>query len=370
VYALTVRSEYDVKRIISAFLLAGLVVAIPRAEARQFKTPDYYKAGLFNISVITGDFNHDGNLDLITGDFEYSKLYVFLGKGDGTFHKALVSQLPGPLGALAVADFNGDHIPDFAAIVGGTLAIYLSNGDGTFRNSANYDLGGGSPEWLAVADFNGDGHPDIAVTNQDGDVMLFFGRGNGKFGKPVVYKLPNEPWGVTAADLNGDQHPDLVITEFTGSAIAILMNDGRGKFKLTATYGTPSSEPYSTTVAALKNGGNADLIVGCGSGIAVFPGNGDGTFGSPTQYSYGHATGSVVADFNGDGNLDIAAVLVDFSGVELFYGNGDGTLQKPVTVKLRYGGALTLGTADFNKDGAPDLAVGTDNDLTVLLNAR
>jgi hypothetical protein len=354
-------------------VLAGLTAVAPSAEARQFKKPDYYKAGLLNWTVITGDFNHDGNLDLVTGDYDNANLYVYLGRGDGTFHKPLVTHLPGYPSVLAVGDFNGDHIPDFAAIESeSVLAIYLSNGDGTFRKSANYDLGGGSPEWLAVADFNGDGHADIAVTNQDGDVMIFFGKGNAKFGKkPAIYRLPNEPWGITASDLNGDHHPDLVITEFTGSAIAILINDGRGKFKLTATYSTPSIEPYSTTVAALKNGGNTDLIVSCTNGIAVFPGNGDGTFGSPALYGTG-ATASVVADFNGDGKPDVATASGEGREEWLFYGNGDGTLQPPVPTWLRKGdgGAITLVTADFNKDGAPDLAFGSGPDLAVLLNVR
>ena len=78
----------------------------------------------------------------------------------------------------------------------------------------------------------------------------------------------------------------------------------------------------------------------------------------------------MVADFNGDGNLDVATVCYDSLGIYLSYGNGDGTLQKPVTIKLRYGGALTLVTADFNKDHAPDLAVGSGDDLAVLMNAR
>jgi len=206
-------------------VLAGLTAIASITEARQFKKPAYYPAGLLNWTVITGDFNHDGNLDLITGDYDYSKLYIYLGKGDGTFHKPLISDIPAPT-ALAVGDFNGDHLPDFAAIEGmSTLAIYLSNGDGTFRNSANYSLGGGIAAWLAVADFDGDGHPGIAVTiNNSGrndGVMVFFGKGNGKFGKPVVYKLPNDPVGITAGDLNGDHHPDLVVIEFAGSAVAI-----------------------------------------------------------------------------------------------------------------------------------------------------
>jgi hypothetical protein len=363
-------------------VLIGLAAAMSGAEARQFKKPDYYKAGILNWTVITADFNHDGNLDLITGDFDRSKLYVFLGKGDGTFRKPLISDIPGP-SALAVGDFNGDHIPDFAAIEGrGTLAIYLGNGDGTFRNSANYGLGGGLGGSLAVADFNSDGHSDIAVTNidnygQDGSVMVFFGKGNGKFGKPVTYKLPNRPYGIAAGDFNGNHHADLAVAETEGNgAIAILMNNGRGHLKLTATYPTPSNEPASIAVAALKNGGNADLVVSCATEIVVFPGNGDGTFGTPTQYFTNEngnlAMASVVADFNGDGNLDVATAFFDNNVEQLFYGNGDGTLQKPVPIKIRKGegGTQSLVTADFNKDGAPDLVFGSSFDLAVLLNAK
>jgi hypothetical protein len=356
-------------------VLIGLAATTPSAEARQFKKPAYYPDGTLAWGVITADFNDDGNLDLITGDFDNSKVYVFLGKGDGTFQKPLISDIPSP-SALAVGDFNGDHIPDFAVVEGrSTLAIYLSNGNGTFRNSANYSLGSGLAGGLVVADFNGDGHPDIAVTNEiEGSVMVFFGKGNGKFREPVKYTLPNYPYGITAGDFNGDHHPDLVVTESGGNgAIAILMNDGQGHFKLTATYDTPSNEPVGVVVAALKNGGNLALIVSCYGGIAVFPGNGDGTFGAPTLYSTNviGAQDSVVADFNGDGNLDVATATVGFVG-SLFYGNGDGTLQKAVPIKLRQGegGTTTLVTADFNNDGFPDLAIGVSPDLAVLLNAK
>jgi hypothetical protein len=361
-------------------VLAGLAGAMPNAEARQFRKAAYYPAGIMNWTVITADFNHDGNLDLITGDFDRSKLYVFLGKGDGTFHKPLISDIPGP-STLAVGDFNGDHIPDFAAIEGrGTLAIYLGNGDGTFRNSANYGLGGGLGGNLAVADFNGDGHADIAVTNidnegQDGSVMVFFGNGKGKFKKPVIYKLPNDPYGIAAGDFNGDHHPDLVVAEGQGSAIAVLMNDGRGHFKLTATYDTPSDAPASIAVAALKNGGNADLIVSCYAGIAAFPGNGDGTFSTPTLYSTNQlglgASDSVIADFNGDGYLDVATTFQNGNVLALSYGKGDDTLDSAIGIKLAQDefSSMSLVAADFNKDGYPDLASGS-KEIVVLLNAR
>ena len=116
-------------------VLIGLAAIAPSAEARQFKTPEYYKAGLLNYAVISGDFTHDGKLDLITGDYDNWKLYVYLGKGDGTFQKPLISNITAP-GALAVGDFNGDGKTDFTgrALESGQWWTGVSNGS-TFNTS-------------------------------------------------------------------------------------------------------------------------------------------------------------------------------------------------------------------------------------------
>jgi len=369
-------------RMISALLvLAGLTVVAPSAIAGQFKKPVYYKLPTRSgpASMVTADFNGDGNLDLAIGDGATSQISVLMGKGKGAFHaaKSFSAQVPSDLG---VGDFNGDHIPDLAVVEyagsgNGTLGIYLGNGDGTFRNFANYQLGPWSNS-IAVADFNGDGRLDVAVTN-GGSVMVFFGKGDGTFGKPTTYKLPGTH-GIAAGDLNGDHLPDLVVTESQGS-VAILMNTGGGKFKRTETYPVACGQPGQPAVADLGHSGSADLAIGCESGVDVFLGNGDGTFKSPVFYStraIGVDVAQVVAaDFNHDGNLDIAAVLV-VGEPALLYGNGDGTFKPAIAIELNGdegGSALVQG--DFNHDGWSDLAILTLEpkdvaEVAVLLNAH
>lgn len=374
------------KTSILLLLFAGLLLA-PNTAARQFKKPVYYDAGSGPWSVVSADFNRDGNVDLAVSDLVTSEVKVLLGNGKGGFRFGGKFSVPGA-SAMAVGDFNGDHIPDLAVVESGgtgqsSLAMFMGNGDGSFRNSGIYALGI-EAGFLAVADLNGDGSQDIAVTNSDyadngkyGNLMIFFGRGDGTLKKPVTYNLPNSPTGVAAGDLYKDHRADLAVAELNNSSLVILTNDGRGKFKQTATYSLGQAlEPASVVISHLVHGGNADVVVtDVGGGISVLLGNGDGTFGNPTFYSTAGVGGfgpaaSVIADFNRDGKLDIATVLHQKNSA-LFYGNGDGTFQLPIPLKLIDGGPSMV-TGNFNKDGSPDLAVivQTADQIAILLNAE
>ena len=365
--------------------VAGLAILQQTALAGQFKPPVYYKVGTLPYSIVTADFNHDGNLDLAVSDLGSNQISILLGRGDGTFHTARTFSVPSCAG-LAVGDFNGDGIPDLAVVEyanygTGALGIYLGNGDGTFRTGDSYRLGPGTV-WLAAADFNGDGYLDVAVANSgsddhgtDGSVMVLFGKGNGTLGKPSTYKLTGGPFAIAAGDLNGDGHPDIAVTTNAGF-VAILMNTGNGKFKHTKTY-VAGGEPAGVAIAALgRDGkGHQDLVVSCVQGVGVLLGNGDGTFGKETIYStsgIGQApSNAVVADFNGDGNPDIADVLFEGNS-GLLYGKGDGTFKAAIPIRIHVGGGTSLTTGDFNNDQAPDLAiiVSQVNKVVVFLNTR
>ncbi len=154
------------------------------------------------------------------------------------------------------------------------------------------------------------------------------------------------------------------------------MNTGSGKFKHTNSYGA-GFEPAGIAIAALKRDGKAhqDLIISCYQGVGVLPGNGDGTFGAETIYSTGGIgvgpRDAVVADFNGDGNPDIAAGLFNGNSA-LLYGRGDGTFRNAIPIKIKTGEVESLVAGDFANHQAPDLAIpgSAGNSVAVLINSR
>ena len=84
---------------------------------------------------------------------------------------------------MAVADLNGDGIPDIvtANYTGSDVSVLIGNGDGTFQAPRNLAAGNACYD-VKVADLNGDGMPDIVVTNKDDNTVgVFLGEGKGDF---------------------------------------------------------------------------------------------------------------------------------------------------------------------------------------------
>ncbi|HKW17129.1 MAG TPA: FG-GAP-like repeat-containing protein [Terriglobales bacterium] len=204
--------------------------------------------------LVVADFNKDGKLDLATNDA------VLLGNGDGTFQ----SPISTPVGGIAaVGDFNNDGILDFVALNGSNqVSIMFGNGDGRFQSPENFVIGGTASS-VAVSDFNKDGKLDIAVLNSGlGDVVILLGNGDGTFSPPRYF---GESWGfgpIVAGDLNGDGFPDIVV-----AGTAILFNRPPGADPLLSTnavrFGNQAvgsqSGPQAVT---LSNSGQAPLSLG------------------------------------------------------------------------------------------------------------
>ena len=331
-------------------------------------------------SVATGDFNGDGILDMAVTNSLGNTVTILLGNGDGTFTATQNSPATGnkPMGVVA-GDFNGDGILDLAVAnsLGNTVTILLGNGDGTFTAAADSPNTGSSPTYIAAGDFNGDGKLDLAVVNSTGSgssMTILLGNGDGTF-----TAMPDSPangyalGAVVVGDFNRDGNLDLAVEDQTGTLMILL---GRGDGTFNFFWNTPN-QPFvygaQNLVSADFNGdGNLDLaVVNTNENtVSILLGNGDGTFtATPNSSATGASPNSIaVGDFNGDGNLDLAISVAggDVTPITILLGNGDGTFAAAQNIPPRATCPISVAAGDWNGDGVSDLVIvnGCGNLLT------
>jgi hypothetical protein len=351
-----------------------------------------------------GDFDNDDRLDMIV--YGFGQVGVFSGKGDGTFSPISLGQYSGSLGGdqqPAPADFNADGKLDFiwTETVYGKVSLFTNRGNGTFvaanavrPSNASQDFPnntewGGNVIAVGSGDFNGDSLTDTLVFDftraantgfADIDFGLSDGKGNFQFtvaipgnqiaANNIVTALP------TTGDFNGDHRSDVIFTTHQGLSVALANSDGTSQTPIVLNFPVPiACDPiYYGDVGDVNNDGNLDIVASysqnpnCGptkdtpTGIFVMLGDGTGHFnGTFTQF--GAALYFIrLADFNGDGKLDITVQdLVKSGGVFSNYvipGNGDGTFNTSVAVAQKTQEIISgIVTGDYNGDGRQDLTL-------------
>jgi hypothetical protein len=321
--------------------------------------------------MATGDFNHDGLLDVVTTDNSRT-LSVLLGNGDGTFQPAVNYTVPQPKN-VAVADFNRDGKLDLAISSNFSTVVMLGNGDGTFKAPIAASAQGGAQ---AVGDFNGDGIPDLALSGTPAYILL--GKGDGTFQPPVSNgNALFAGFGVAAGDFNGDGKLDVIAGSQDG--IFVMLGDGKGNLSNPVDVGF-GADPTQVAVGDFNGDHKLDVVAldSLGGNLWVLPGNGNGTFQAATSYVIGTAqalaTSMLIADLNGDGILDLAVTgQTPLSGVQflnnpgtilVFSGNGDGTFQPAVQYNPTGQVDWALAAGDFNGDGRSDLAFVSNRSST------
>jgi hypothetical protein len=319
------------------------------------------------------DLNGDGKMDLaVLNDVA---LYVLLGDGSGNFSSPTPYNQGGFQTVLAFGDFNGDGFPDAAVANFPGINVLLNDGAGGFPTSVFINTGE-EPSGLAVADFNLDGNLDLAVSDFQADsISILLGNGNGGFASPVIFAAGTSPAGLVVADFDHDGVPDLASAEYgtvaTGGDLRIFKGVGDGAFQTAASY--PLGGNADIVVRAdFNHDGNADLAIGVfnsNAQVAVFVGNGNGGFAQSASVPGSALFGSLAAaDIDGNRTPDLVFLNGNATKAEVALGNGDGSFRAVRQVSLPHsGGSYTVSTGDLNGDGRTDIFTPLDMGTGVLL---
>ena len=317
-------------------------------------------------SVVIGDFNHDGKLDLATTTAAGSQLEIYLGNGDGTFQvgKPLVESGSAQENtqSIVAADMNHDGKTDLVQIVsnnntvGNQMQIWLSKGDGTFTAGQRVTGIQAGPAQGELGDFDGDGKPDIAILQGfegASSVTVYYGDNAGHLGSPASLTDPNG-------------YDDF----YSSSPVGDVLNVGRSAIVSNRTiYGIEGTGSYLPQIGIFQGNANRTLsfqvvnTTQCPIDISVadFDGDGLNDLAYSSQSCSGSQSGQVNFDFKkGLGGGTFADEQLFYE--TMYYAGGDMQLLKS--------SAETRPDLVFSQDTGPlNASNNAPQELTLLENA-
>lgn len=354
----------------------GFLLLICSAKAQITFQPatSYYGAGTNTSDLASGDFNGDGFKDIVISNVFGSTHGTFLGSSIGTFtnsfNSAAISYQPYN---IAVADFDNNTKLDVAFTDNyNTARTAGGTGIGTFTVIPTSAFATGANLFdMIAADFNNDGRPDLATANNNGaNITVALCSITGTFGVSTNFAVGSFPYSLTSGDFNNDGNKDIAVakgTPITGS-VSVLFGNGAGSFGAPVDY-IAGFKPRSVKAADFNGDGNLDLAIANydSNNISILLGSTTGTFATAVNYNViSNPTSLVCEDIDGDTKIDLA--VTNSNIVSVLKGNGLGTFIGGVNFTIPGGNALRLIAGNFNNDTKIDLAVSQYNGMAVFLN--
>jgi hypothetical protein len=324
--------------------------------------------------ILVQDVTDDGHPDVLTVNYWGNNLLLSAGTPSGELDEPeLITHGPQNSGSasspMVAADLDDDGRTDIAMFRSEQLTLFSRNPADHFEQKSSSPWSG-YVTGLAAGDLNEDGRLDLASSEGwSGTVRVRLGLGGGDFGPSDATNVGDWPSDVHIADVNRDGHLDLVALLYSEQSVAIL--DGRGD----GTFAPPRSvsiegSALNMQLGDLNSDGFTDLALMFRGKVAVLLADGAGSFEpqvdyrnvTPNDSSGSSGPGTALADFDGDGRLDLAVTEdgedagTAYSRLVILRGRGDGTFLEP----MRYPTAVSpygLAAGDLNGDGKPELAV-------------
>lgn len=354
----------------SIVALAG--IAAGAAAAPTFLAPFTLASAQRPAGVAAADFNGDGHIDLAIATDTPDKISVYINNGAGGFN-APVNYLTGTQSgpdAVKASDVDGDGDADLVVVLKGTNQVRIyTNTAGVFAAGQTIATGA-EPVDLAMGDINGDGTTDFITTNRDASTITMLTNVGGVLSASSM-NVGADPRVTVIADFDGDGDADLAVSAHDDRRVEIYRNGGTGAFTPAFTL-TPNfnNRPGGLLAADFNGDGQPDLATTAGNFVSVWLNTG-GAFGAPAAVATGGVSPGelAAADFDADGALDLVCTNEDSSSISVFAGTGTGSFGAAQVLAT---GATPsrLALADLDGNGSSDIAVTNrdSNTTSIFLN--
>lgn len=353
---------------------AGLVLLMGR-PAGGFEAPRLVGAGVRADTLVSGDFDGDGWIDLAACDTPARAVHVVWNLGGSGFGAPVLVEAGADTVHGAAADLDADGRMEWVTVqrMSRTLTIHRLRREGMLRRSVLLP-DGVVPDWVFAGDANGDGKADLVVLSGAERLALVLA-GDGQDGFVEMNRVRTGPGPVAVAirDFDGNGTPDLIVGCQGSAGEGHSDGDVRVFAALAGgVYADPvlvlrGSRPQSLAVQDLDGDGDVDVVVACqgssigghvDAGLAVLRNGGRGALVPFGRYGTGGQTrGLAVGDLDRDGALDCVTGNLVSDGVLEFRGSGDATFAAPVMPATRISPRSVV--EDFDHDGWLDLGTTT-----------
>lgn len=338
----------------------------PTTYDNIFGPVKHYRSGSTNWAVVVIDMNRDGNADVVSASRSDGLISIHYNDGKGDFKSKKSRKFQDSHRAMVTLDANGDGWPDIATVTErGKICILLNDGRGGLKTSQVL-LSGAVGQDIIVVDIDGDEDQDLlTVTNLDKRVNIHKNNGKGKFAASLALATGDKPRCVAVGDISGDGIRDIVVGGDLGQ---LYIHKGAGNMQFTTHQRLRSCRDiWGLDLADFDKDGDLDIAT-CSylnQDLFIHLNKGNGEFENPQELESGaHNINLVVVDLDRDDDLDIVTSSNADNAINFHINNGKGVFsdRRYRSTGLR---PVSIGKGDFDGDGDIDIVTGSTDDGSI-----